>query len=735
MNNLYIIQSLAYLPIIIGISIIGIIALIRQKGKGVGYFGVMSIMIAIWLTWQSLAQLNIGAYTDLIMLRLASATSVFLGMFFVLFMRDYTNKTKRKIILIVYGVSASILFVLNLTSLGITNVTVNESGLTINDVGIFYYVSLMVVVAFFIYGFVILIIDTKKRVKSDRTANYYIFIGFAQAVIITVLTTTLLAPYPASQILIPISLFILTLLTALAIIRHRLFDIRLVAVRALTYLLSIGLLATVYAFIAFNLANIFIENWSVSLKESFYALLAVILALTFAPIKKFFERVTNRIFFRDQYDSQALINKIGRILASEIDLDKVSHQVINELCTQIKIEKAEIVVFGEKQLFYENNVFKSTKDNIGQKELRKLGRTMLVRDDQQSTERKDLMQKYGISVSLALRTSERFIGYLLLSDKKSGDIYSSEDINVLKIIGSELSVAIQNALSYKEIQLFNETLTEKVRQRTAQLKSANDQLHLLDQAKDEFISMASHQLRTPLTTVKGYASMLDEGDFGKLTREQREKVELTLDGANRMARLIDDLLNVSRMDANRFFLEVTEVDIVKVVAEEIQQLQSMAESKKVAIEYTPPSEKIPTIRLDENKTRQVIMNLVDNAIHYSQPPLGGGEANVSLKANDKNIEFVVRDNGIGVPADVQKKLFTKMFRANNAKAARPDGTGLGLYLVKRVIEDEGGEIIFESVEGKGSTFGFKLPLAGVPKEVEEKSRKIATKVAATQKSE
>ena len=131
------------------------------------------------------------------------------------------------------------------------------------------------------------------------------------------------------------------------------------------------------------------------------------------------------------------------------------------------------------------------------------------------------------------------MGYLLLANKKSGDIYNTEDIKVLEIIGSELSVAIQNALSYKEIQLFSETLAEKVRQRTGQLKNANDQLKILDQAKDEFISMASHQLRTPLTTVKGYASMLDEGDFGKLSKEQKEPVQLALDGANRMARLID----------------------------------------------------------------------------------------------------------------------------------------------------------------------------------------------------
>lgn len=532
----------------------------------------------------------------------------------------------------------------------------------------------------------------------------------------------------------PFFTVILVVTFSYAIIRHKLFDIKFVIVRALTYVLSIGLLTIVYGFAVFRLFDLVLTSSSKSFQQTFDIILAILLAFTYAPLINFFSKITNRIFYRDRYDAQLLVNKIGKILASEIDLDKVSHEVVSEVTVQMKIDKGEIVVFGEKQLFYENTVFQRNNANISQKELRKLGRGMLVRDELQSAERKEIMQNYGISVSVALRTSERFIGYLLLGDKKGGDIYNDEDLSVIKIIGSELSVAIQNALSYKEIQLFNETLAQRVRERTAQLRTANDQLRQLDQAKDEFISMASHQLRTPLTTVKGYASMLEEGDFGKLTREQHEKVDLTLDGANRMARLIDDLLNVSRMDANRFFLEVSEVDIVSLVAQELQQLQTLAESKKVKISYTPPAKKSINIRLDENKTRQVVMNLIDNAIHYSQPPAGGGEVQVSLELQKDHIVFLVRDNGIGVPAVVQKRLFTKMFRANNAKSARPDGTGLGLYLVKRVVEDEGGEIIFESTEGKGSTFGFRMPLSGVPKSVEEQSMKIGARVAAHSKS-
>ncbi|MDQ5943867.1 MAG: Histidine kinase protein, partial [Patescibacteria group bacterium] len=587
------------------------------------------------------------------------------------------NKTPKLQIAIIFSIS-TILSILAYTPYMISSIVITGFGADLDSVGILYYVQEIYLVVMIVASLVIL---ARKISKSDLQQRnqirfiIYITIFYAFINILIINTLPLFLQYQGiGPLLTAPSTMILFMGFAYVIIRHRLFDIKLVVARSLTYILSIGLIVTIYSLVAFNLSNLIIKNWPVGLKETFYAILAVVLALTYAPIKKFFERITNAIFYRDKYNAQQLINSIGQVMASEIDLDKLSSKVIKELCTEMKIEKGEIVVFGEKQLFYENNIFKKNGNEITQKELRKLGRAMGVYDLLQTGERKELMSQYGISISLPLKTGDRFMGYLLLANKKSGDIYTNEDIKVLEIIGSELSVAVQNALSYKEIQLFSETLAERVRQRTAQLKSANDQLKILDQAKDEFISMASHQLRTPLTTVKGYASMLDEGDFGKLSKEQKEPVQLALDGANRMARLIDDLLNISRMDANRFFLEVASIDLAKVVDQEIAQLQNIAQAKNVKLNYVPPKSSIPEIRLDENKTRQVIMNLVDNAIHYSQPPKGGGEVNVSLELDGQHAVFLVKDNGIGVPEKVKNRLFTKMFRANNAKELRPDGT-------------------------------------------------------------
>lgn len=663
-----------------------------------------------------------------------SAVLMLLSLLYFSYIFPNSNFRVSKKILLAFGIPSIVMLVFTPSKYLIENVKIESYGANVIT-GPLYYI-------FFVYFLVYLTLSIYNFINSNRKAKgvekrqvQFLLYGILVSAVIAAITNLVLVFVGISSLgyLGPPALLIFIGLTAYAMVRHSLFDIRALVSRSVAYILSIMVIAAVYAIVAFRLTNAFVSNFSLGIQQTFYVILAIVLAFTFSPLQKFFKKISNKIFYRDSYDTQMLINNIGRVLASEIDLDNLSKKVIKILVDNLKIEKAEIVVFGKKQMFYESNSFKYLGSNITQKELENFGRTNLFIDNIASGERKDVMQKFSINASIALHTSEQFIGYLLLSEKKSGDIFSDDDIRLLKIIGSELSVAIQNALSYKEIQLFSETLAEKVQQRTAQLRNANNQLRELDQAKDEFISMASHQLRTPLTTVKGYTSMLEEGEFGKLTSKQKEPVILALDGANRMARLIDDLLNVSRMDANRFFLEISEVDLAKVVKEELQQLQTLSKNKNVNLSYKPPSQKIPLIRLDENKTRQVVMNLVDNAIHYSQPPKGGGEVKVSLGLENENVVFKVIDNGIGVPIAEQKKLFTKMFRANNAKELRPDGTGLGLYLVKRVISDEGGEIIFQSQPGRGSLFGFMLPLSGVPKEMEQASKKISAKVAASHK--
>ncbi len=241
---------------------------------------------------------------------------------------------------------------------------------------------------------------------------------------------------------------------------------------------------------------------------------------------------------------------------------------------------------------------------------------------------------------------------------------------------------------------------------TDQLSEANEKLQQADTTKDEFISMASHQLGTPLATIEGYLSMVSQGYYGPLNEKLATTVNKAIGRTQVMKGLLMDFLDVSRMTANKFYLDIEPTDFNKIIAEEVGALKASAAEAKVELAYHAPEQAPPLINLDEHKTRQAVMNLITNAINYTK----GGKVDVFLRYDSTNAQYTVVDNGIGVPDDQKSKLFKKFYRADNAKETLPTGTGLGLYLVKRVVEDQGGKIIFHSEVGKGSTFGFVLPL-------------------------
>ncbi len=272
-------------------------------------------------------------------------------------------------------------------------------------------------------------------------------------------------------------------------------------------------------------------------------------------------------------------------------------------------------------------------------------------------------------------------------------------------MANELIIALQNALRFEEIERFNETLQKRVDDATRQLRESNKKLKQLNDSKDDFIGMASHQLRTPLTAIKGYVSLVMDGDAGKVTVTQKKLLQQAFSSSQKMVYLVADLLNVSRLKTGKFVIERTSTNLVKLIKDEMDQLQTEAATRGVGLEFDMPAD-FPSLPFDETKTRQVIMNFLDNAIYYTP---AGGHVRAELVELPNSIEFRVIDDGIGVPKTDQYHMFTKFYRAKNAQRARPDGTGLGLYMAQKVIVAQGGAVIFKSEEGKGSTFGFSFP--------------------------
>lgn len=239
----------------------------------------------------------------------------------------------------------------------------------------------------------------------------------------------------------------------------------------------------------------------------------------------------------------------------------------------------------------------------------------------------------------------------------------------------------------------------------------NKELRTLDTAKDEFVSIASHQLRTPLTALKGYVGMLLDGDAGPINDKQHEYLSEIKNANDRMIGLITALLNVSRVDLGVFIVEPEQLNLKNVAEGALNDLKMKIEEKKLLVE-TNFEKDIPLISADLNIVRMIFQNLFTNAVKYIPPE---GKINIAIKKDKQNILISVSDTGYGIPKDVQSKIFTKMFRADNARVKDPDGTGLGLYIIKSTLEKTGGKIWFESVENKGSTFYATIPLEGMKK--------------------
>jgi len=224
--------------------------------------------------------------------------------------------------------------------------------------------------------------------------------------------------------------------------------------------------------------------------------------------------------------------------------------------------------------------------------------------------------------------------------------------------------------------------------------------------KSEFISIVSHQLRAPLSNLAWTLELLMSGRFGKIEPEQVEYFKILKENSDRMRDLVRDLLIVSKIESAKLFLKKEEFSLEELTKEIIKEFEPFAKASNCQVEFFP-EENLPKILGDRYQIRQVIENLLDNAIRYTK---GEGKVKIRIMKEKKFIHFEIEDNGVGIPKEDQKFIFQKFFRASNVLRYKTQGTGLGLYISKAIIERSGGKIGFKSQEGVGTTFWFKLPI-------------------------
>ncbi len=230
---------------------------------------------------------------------------------------------------------------------------------------------------------------------------------------------------------------------------------------------------------------------------------------------------------------------------------------------------------------------------------------------------------------------------------------------------------------------------------------------MVERMKTEFVSIAAHQLRTPLSAIKWILSMLLGGDAGEVSSEQKELLSKTYQSNERMIRLVNDLLNTTRIEEGKFLAKIMPVDIRDLLEKTAAPFGEEVKRKGLEFDCQLPSGRLPKVGADVEKLRLAIQNLMDNALNYTKA--GGIKINLSFNKDEDSFLFSIADTGIGISNDEQSRIFGKFFRSAAAVKAETEGSGLGLFITKNIIEAHGGKIWFES-PGQGTTFYFTLPV-------------------------
>jgi len=718
-----------HLPIFILTLILGFFVFLKNRSNKINrYFFYFSLAAALWIISLFFSDTFKMYEPALFWSRFSIIGASLLPYTFLLFVYVFPYQTKE-----IKIVGKILLFLPTLFFIIFFNTNYNISKVVIHDWGTeaisgdIYYLLLIYFVVYLILCFRKLYLSRKKTSGLLRLQVTYAFWGLGLGFLFGVFTNliALLIGLTQTSLFGSFSALIMILFIAYAILRYRLMDIRVIIRRSAVFTSLVLLITAIYAILAFILSLVFTDLFGVSSLILNGVVMAILVAIGFEPLKKWLSEVTDSFLFKAEYKPQEVLAEFSDRLSSTLDLGTLTQFITQKSLEVFKCARVSLFLLDKKDSQYKQaslagqtspnqidridrnlfvkvfNYFHSQnqeKDIIVREEVRK-------NNEQLKNKILDALlkelDKYEVNLIVPMYSKEELIGIIFLGDKKSGDVYSTEDIRILEIIAAQSAVAMENAQLFEEQKHFTEHLKIEVDKATKELKVANVQLKKLDAAKSDFIDIASHQLRTPLTVIKGYLSMINQNDFGQVPAKLANPLDRVYKSTDRIIGLVEDLLNVSRVESGRMQFDFEMVNLPDLVKEVFEELEQHGKNQGLDFTYQKPTKKIPELKLDRNKIREVLMNLMDNAIKYTEK----GFVKVNLEKLDDHVRFSVSDSGRGIAPDEMPQLFQKFSRAKGVQLMHTEGTGLGLYIAKEILLKHHAKIWAES---KGASKGSKF---------------------------
>lgn len=487
-------------------------------------------------------------------------------------------------------------------------------------------------------------------------------------------------------------------LTAYATLKYRLMDVQILLKKSFIYgaiaLFSYG----IFHLVAWSLLRFFGSLWSLpALMSGFFV--ALVFALLLPTVERLFVSIANNYLYANIYNAQSALQQLTNTIISMVKLHQIVNYIVAAIESTFNTSRIAFVITSPQFPIVKRKGFAKKFVRVFEEALPCLQQlnSIFLTDEieyhkkqgtypkQTLTSIEQLSQKTTTEVILPLYIKNKNLGIIFLGPKRANRAYVPEDIEVLDTMSKQGAIAIDNALLYQA------------------LREKNRRLQQLLEVQKEFLDITSHQLRTPISIIRGASSMILKNEEIILLKEAAPMIH---EAAIRMNTVVDSLLIASKLDTPQFSLnrkKINPISLRQLIQKVIDSLQCKIQQKKLLV--TSAIDDTLTVYAHPRYAEIALANLIENAIKYAKTPSNNGSIAISATTHGNHIRVYVKDNGIGVPKKEQGRIFEKFNRASNAKRLVPEGTGLGLFIVRKIMEAHPeGSYGLESTEGDGATF-------------------------------